>query len=161
MFVCSTKTSNWLISRPLHWNTQHFHSPWETPFKLTVLNLHGRLPSGNWSFQDHFTQWILDSFQDPCIALYSAKSPWEATLRKLVLSGPFYNEFWIPFKTPVTHMSHSVNGLLSRPFGRAKEHRAHCSSFSGFSDSFQDPTLEIKEDTGQPDRSFIIIIITL
>ena len=53
-----------LLSRPLHCVKHCFHSPWETPFKLTVLNLHGRLPSGNWFLQDHFAQWILDSFQD-------------------------------------------------------------------------------------------------
>ena len=39
-----------------------------------------------------------------------------------------HSEFWIPFKTPVTHTSHSVNGLISRPFRRGKEDRAHGST---------------------------------
>ena len=58
-----------------------------------------------------------------------------------------HSEFQTHFKTPVNHTSHSVNGLISRPFRRGKEDRAHGSSFSDFLDSFQDPTLEIKEKT--------------
>ena len=39
------KTSpNWLISRPSYWFITVFQSPWETTFKLTMLNLHRRLP---------------------------------------------------------------------------------------------------------------------
>ena len=92
----------------------------------------------------------------------SVKSPWETTLRKLVLSGPpVHSEFQTPFKTPVNHMSHSVNGLFSRPFRRGKEQQRTLQySFSDFLDPFQDPALEIKktQDTGQLDRSFTIII---
>ena len=59
----------------------------------------------------------------------SVKSPWNTTLRKLVLSGPpIHSEVQTPFKTPTNHMPHLVNGLISRPFGRGKEHRAHCST---------------------------------
>ena len=78
---------------------------------------------------------ISNSFQDPCIALYSisfsmgdtlqtnsVKSPWKTTLRKI---GSFrtilHSEFWTHFKTPVDHTSHSVNGPLSRPFRRGIE----------------------------------------
>ena len=39
-----------------------------------------------------------------------------------------HSEFQTHFKTPVNHMSHSVNGLFSRPFRRRKEHRVHCST---------------------------------
>ena len=43
---CSYAAQNVLLARP-------FSSPWETLFKLTVSNLHGRLPSGICFFQDH------------------------------------------------------------------------------------------------------------
>ena len=36
-----------------------------------------------------------------------------------------YSEIWIPFKIPVTHTSHSMYGLIERPFGRGKEYRTH------------------------------------
>ena len=59
----------------------------------------------------------------------SVKSPWETTVNKI---GSFktilHSEFQTHFKTPENHTSHSVNGLISRPFGRAKEDRAHCST---------------------------------
>ena len=59
----------------------------------------------------------------------SVKSPWETTFRKLVTFRTIlHSEFWTHFKTPVTHTSHSVNGLISRPFRRGKEDRAHCST---------------------------------
>ena len=66
--------------------------------------------------------------------------------KKLVLSGPpVHSEFWTPFKIPVNHTSHSVNGLLSRPFIRGKEQQSTLQySISHLLDSFQDPALEIK-----------------
>ena len=72
-----------------------------------------------------------------------------------------HSEFQTHFKTPENHTSHSVNGLISRPFRRGKEDRAHCSTvLVTFWTPFK--TLHWKskktEDTGQPDRSFIIII---
>ena len=74
------------------------------------------------------------------------QSPWETSPRKLILSGQFYSEFQIPFKTHVTHTSHSVNGLISRPFGRGKERQSTWQySFSDLLDSFQYPTSEIKK----------------
>ena len=39
-----------------------------------------------------------------------------------------HREFWTHFKTPVTHTSQSVNRLISRPFRKGKEHRAHSST---------------------------------
>ena len=56
-----------------------------------------------------------------------------------------HSEIWTHFKTPENHTSHSVNGLISRPFGRGKEDRAHSITVL---DSFQDPSLEIKEGRG-------------
>ena len=71
----------------------------------------------------------IDSFQDPYIGLHSVfilhgRLPSKINSFRTIL----HSEFWIPFKTPVTHMSHSVNGLISRPFRRGKEHRAQGST---------------------------------
>ena len=129
MFICSTKTVqiDSFQDPCIGLHSVFIQDQWETPFKMTVLNLHGRLPSGNWFFQDHFTQWISDSFQDPCESYVT------------------FSE-WTPFKTiqkrkrtqsTLQYSFSDLLGLLSRP----------CTS-------------EIKKthDTGQPDRSFIIII---
>ena len=130
-------------------------TPFKTPVNFNQID----------SFQDPMsicsTQTVqIDSFHDPYIGLHSVfilhgrnlqsdsvKSPWETTLRKLVLSGPpIHSEFQTPFKTPVNHTSHSVNGLLSRPFRRGKEQQSTLQySFSDFLDSFQDPASEIKK----------------
>ena len=112
--------SNWLISRPLH-------SPWETTFKLTVLNLHGRLPSTKLVLSRQFHTVNPGLISRPLHHIIQCfHSPWETSLEKLdSFRTILHSEFRIPFKTPVTHTSHSVNGLLSRPFRRGKEHRAH------------------------------------
>ena len=60
-----------------------------------------------------------------------------------------HSEFWIHFKTPVTHMLHSVNGLISRPFRRGKEDIAHDSTvLVTFWTPFKTPHQKSKEDTG-------------
>ena len=80
----------------------------------------------NLFFQDNFTQWILDSFWDPCITLMVFLFSMGNFLEKInSFRTILHSEFQIHFKTPVTYTPHSVNGLLSGPFGRGKEHRAH------------------------------------
>ena len=92
----------------------------------------------------------------------SVKSWWESTFQKLFFFRTIlHSEFQIPFKTPVTHTSHSVNGLISRPFGREKEYRAHSSTvLVTFWTPFKTPHWKSKktQDIGPQDRSFIIII---
>ena len=97
-------SSNWLLSRPNVY-MQHKKLSNLTPFKTLTLDY------------KVFLFPMAETLQSD-----SVKSPWETTLRKLVLSGPpIHSEFQTHFKTPVNHTSHSVNGLLSRPFRRGKE----------------------------------------
>ena len=66
-------------------------------------------------------------------------------------------EFRIPSKTPVTHMSHSENGLISRPFrrGRGKEHRTYGSTvLVTFWTPFKTPHWKLKKtQDNQTDHS--------
>ena len=88
----------------------------------------------------------------------SVKSPWETTFNKTnSFRAILHSELQIPFKTPVPHTSHSVNGLFSRPFGRGKEHRAHCSTvLVTFWTPFKTPHWKSKEDTGHRTTGQII-----
>ena len=85
------------------------------------------------------------------------QTPWETPFKPKV--GDYPNEivsfrtilnsgFQTHFKTPVNHMSHSVNGLLSRPFGRGKEHRSHCSTVLVTFGLLSRPCIRNQEDTG-------------
>ena len=86
--------------------------PWETSFNK--IGYFKTIPySESWT---HFK--TLASF------LQCFNSPWETSLEKVhSFRTILHSRFWIPFKTPVTDMLHSVNGLISRPFGKGKEDR--------------------------------------
>ena len=85
MFICQhIAPLSWLLSRPLwfiikltHFKTLCSYTT-QKLFKLTAFKTPaldyivfsfsmGDTLQQNWYFQDHFTQWTLDSFQDPCI----------------------------------------------------------------------------------------------
>ena len=89
-------------------------SPWETFFNKigyfkTILH------SVSWT---HFK--TLASFWQ-CF-----NSPWETSLRNLISSGQLYTvNFGFLSRPSVFHTSHSVNGLISRPFRRGKQDRTH------------------------------------
>ena len=126
-------------------------SPWETSFiKIGYFKKFYTVNPGLISRPLHHFDNVL---------ILHGRLPW----KKLILSGSIlHSEFWIPFKTPVFHTLHSVNGLISRPFRRGKQQRIHSRTvLVTFWTPFK--TLHWKskktEDTGQPDRSFIIIII--
>ena len=59
-FQDHTSNAHWLLSRPLHWFIQAFHSPWETALNLTPFKtLTGKLSM----YRPMCITWI-DSFQD-------------------------------------------------------------------------------------------------
>ena len=60
----------------------------------------------------------------PTVSNLHGEYPQEIGSFKTILHSAFQTHF----KTSVNHTSHSVNGLISRPFRREKEHRAHCST---------------------------------
>ena len=132
-----------------------------TPFKTPVN--HHQIDS----FQDPVfvcsTKTVqIDSFQDPYIGLHSVFILLHGRLPSgnWFLSGPpIYSEFRTPFKTPVNHTSHSVNGLLSRPFRRGKEQQRTLQySFSDFWTPFKTLHWKLRRHRTTSDRSFIIII---
>ena len=85
--ICSYTTlnlANWLLSRPQH-------SPWETTFKLTVLNLHGGLPSSKLVIARQFYTVNHGLISRPLhdfgsVLILHGRLPW----KKLILSGPSY-----------------------------------------------------------------------
>ena len=85
--ICSYTTlnlANWLLSRPQH-------SPWETTFNLTVLNLHGGLPSSKlvivrqfYTVNYGFISRPLHHFDS--VLILHGRLPW----KKVILSGPSF-----------------------------------------------------------------------
>ena len=85
------------------------------------------------------------------------KSPWETNFNKTGCSFKtiLHSKFWTHFKTPVNHTSHISEWTPFKTIQKRKRtQRTWQYSFSDFLDSFQDPAKT--QDTGQPDRSFII-----
>ena len=124
--------SNWLIQDPWFINSTKLLKL--TPFKTPALSMGNYLQihSVKSPWETSFNK--IDSFKTishseswthsktPVSLKQHFQSPWETSLEKInSFRTILHSEFWIPFKTPVTHTSHSVNGLLSRPFGRGKE----------------------------------------
>ena len=153
-FVYNTKLFKLTPFRPQH-------PPWETTFKLTVLNLHGGLPSTKLVISRQFYTVNPGLISRPLhhfdsVLILHGRLPW----KNLILSGPSYTVNFGFLSRPLwlIHYIQCTDSFQDHLEEEKKNTQQYTQqySFSDFLDSFQDPTSEIKEDRGHRTTQQII-----
>ena len=114
--------SNWLLSRPLHWITTVFSFSMGDTLQFDSVKSPWILPSTKLVLSEPFHTVNPGLISRPLHCIKQCfHSPWETSFKQInSFRTILHSEFQIPFKTPVTYMSHLVNGLLFKTIWKRK-----------------------------------------